>query len=88
MVINLTFKERTALKSLRSNDQIIIKNSDKGGLTVVLDKSQYQQEALRQLSYTFTYTKLTRDPTKEFKSKLFSLIDEGVYLNIFFSTCR
>ncbi|XP_053568734.1 usherin [Bombina bombina] len=47
---NLTYKERMAIKSLRDDCDIVIKNADKGGSIVVMDKSYYFEEALSQLN--------------------------------------
>lgn len=47
---NLTANEFTALRSLRSNADIVIKSADKGGSIVVMDKELYEAEALRQLN--------------------------------------
>jgi hypothetical protein len=47
---NLTANEFTALRSLRSNTDIVIKSADKGGSIVVMDKELYEAEALRQLN--------------------------------------
>jgi len=55
---NLSPEERQALNSLRRNTSIVIKPADKGGATVILDRSSYIQEALRQLNDTEYYIPL------------------------------
>lgn len=55
---NIDQDERTALKSLRENQQIIIKSADKGGAIVVMDREAYVGEALRQLDNTKYYKRL------------------------------
>lgn len=79
---NLSKAEREALVALQSNPAIIIRNADKGGMTVVLNKVDYQQEAVRQLSDSQTYQRLRKDPTNTFKEILFKLVEEGVYLGL------
>lgn len=46
---NLTNEEWTALKKLRSNNNIVVKPADKGNAVVVMIKSAYIQEVERQL---------------------------------------
>jgi hypothetical protein len=47
---NLPGPQKTALNSLRHNPDIIIKPSDKGGSIVIMDKTQYETECMRQLN--------------------------------------
>ena len=56
---NLTISERSAIKQLYSNTDIIIKKADKGSATVIMDKSAYIAEAERQLNNTKFYTKIS-----------------------------
>ena len=46
---NLPFKERKALRELRSNSEIIIKKADKGTTTVIMNKADKIQEGQVQL---------------------------------------
>lgn len=55
---NLSKKELSILKDLRTNTDIIIKPADKGGATVILDKSAYLGEVYRQLNNTKYYRRL------------------------------
>lgn len=41
---NLPFKERKALRKLRSNSEIVIKKANKGTTTVIMDKTDKIQE--------------------------------------------
>jgi hypothetical protein len=59
---NLTPVERTALRNLRSNEDIVIKPADKGSAVVVMDKSAYIREAERQLMMTGFITNQIRTP--------------------------
>ena len=85
---NLKKAERKALQNLKDNDAIVIKKADKGSTVVVLNKSDYIDEALRQLSSPSFYQKLDSDPTLEFSTLITSdltdmknnnEIDEDVY---------
>ncbi|XP_052081095.1 uncharacterized protein LOC127719111 [Mytilus californianus] len=67
---NLTHEERTALKNLRSNNNIVIKAADKGSAVVVMDKYAYIQEVERQLGDTRFYRKLDSDPTTSFSREI------------------
>ena len=60
---NLTREERQALRSLRSNTDIIIKPADKGSAVVILDKTSYIQEGARQLGDDSAYKPIRSDPT-------------------------
>ena len=74
---NLTTKEKQSLKNLAKDRSIIIKPADKGG-AIVIHTLAYLKEANRQLSDERTYTKLDRDPTKEFQSKIDEKLKEHV----------
>ena len=58
---NLTKEEQKALEDLRSYDDIVIKQADKGSAVVVMDKERYVAEATRQLGDSAVYVSL--DPT-------------------------
>lgn len=58
---NLTPQEEKALQELRENMSIIIKPADKGSATVIMYRTNYIQEALRQLKDTKYYVPLA-DP--------------------------
>ena len=60
---NLTKDEQEALENLRSYDDIIIKQADKGSAVVVMDKGTYIQEAMGQLNDSEVYVSLDGDPT-------------------------
>ena len=76
---NLSKRERAALKRLQLRNDIIIKKADKGGATVIMDKSDYYNEAMRQLNNTDNYIRETQDNTnkneKIIESKLTDLIE-------------
>ncbi len=55
---NLTKAERESIRELKLRKDIVIKPADKGGATVIVDKSAYVTEALRQLNNQNYYIKL------------------------------
>lgn len=55
---NLTKGEKTALNDLMNDDSIIIKEADKGGATVIMDKTFYKDKIEELLSDTENYTKV------------------------------
>ena len=56
--VNLDREERTAIKTLKENKDIIIKPADKGAAIVVMDKTHYVGEAERQLANQVHYKRL------------------------------
>ncbi|XP_063800256.1 mucin-5AC-like [Pseudophryne corroboree] len=75
---NLTKKEWSALKSLKSDDSIIIKPADKGGGLVLMDKVDCIAELDRQLSDGITYSKIKADPTLKISESLRKWTTEGL----------
>ncbi|CAM4587217.1 unnamed protein product [Caretta caretta] len=71
---NLSHAERNAIHSLRNNSDIIIKKADKGGAVVIMNSSEYEQEAARQLSNTSFYKPLPYDPTESYQKQLQHLL--------------
>ena len=67
---NLTKDERTGLKSLQDNKNIVIQKADKGSAVVVMNTTDYLREGYRQLSYPKFYTKIENDPTKQVSEKI------------------
>ena len=56
-------KEQKTLQELRSRDNIIITDADKGGTVVRFDVEDYIKEAERQLHNTENYKRLNHNPT-------------------------
>ncbi|CAM4539289.1 unnamed protein product [Lepidochelys kempii] len=71
---NLSHAERNAIHSLRNNSDIIIKKADKGGAVVIMNRSEYEQEAARQLSNTSFYKPLPYDRTESYQKQLQHLL--------------
>lgn len=61
---NLTRDQKQAMTQLRNNTDIIIKPADKGGLTCIMNKTAYLEEAYNQLNDTKYYNKID-EPRKE-----------------------
>lgn len=78
---NLTQKERAALRELERDTSITIRNSNKGGLMVVMNTEMYRLEALHPLINTDTYIRLKGD--SKYKSIMATLVRKGVNLGIF-----
>ena len=81
---NLTKQEKIAIKTLKNDNNIIIKPADKGGATVIMNKKDYIQEANRQLSNTLHYKKLSEPIHPKISNKVNSIINnlhKHKYLN-------
>jgi len=55
---NLSKEQRHCIKTLTSNEDIIIKPADKGGLVCIINKASYINEAYRQLNNTKYYKRI------------------------------
>ena len=61
---NISTAEQKALQDLKHDNTIIIKQADKGGATVVMDKSYYRDKMLHLLSDTENYIQLPKNEDK------------------------
>jgi hypothetical protein len=79
---NITRQQRQAITNLRNNKNIILKPADKGGMTCLLNKSAYLNEAYRQLNNTKYYSKIDEsrktDLCKKINEILENLCDKSV----------
>ncbi|BHF81918.1 hypothetical protein SprV_0802505300 [Sparganum proliferum] len=57
--------EEKVLRSLRTDDKIVIMSADKGGATVIMDKADYVNKANRIFDDREAYAPLAVDPTKK-----------------------
>ena len=55
---NITEGEKIALNNLKSRDDIVIQRADKGGKTVIMEKTDYVTECEKQLNNTEFYRKV------------------------------
>ena len=62
---NLLPEERQALEDLKSYDNIVIKEADKGSGVVIMDKERYLNKAVRQLGDQTVYRETASDLTQE-----------------------
>ena len=73
---NLPRNERQAIKSLQNNDEIIIRQADKGGAVVIWDRREYLNEAYRQLDNRSHYKPIHKDPTLQTAKEINLYIDK------------
>ncbi|CAG2208988.1 unnamed protein product [Mytilus edulis] len=73
---NLTRNEQDALKSLKDDDSIIIKEADKGGAIIIMDTDFYKEKVLEQLNDEEYYKQVTNNPDKATKKRLKKLIKD------------
>lgn len=73
---NLDFKERAALRELRSNSEIIIKKADKGTTTVIMNKTDKIQEGQVQLDDRKNYMPLETPMVQETKQRIEEIIND------------
>ena len=71
---NISFSEQKAISSLANDTSIIIKQADKGGATVIMDRSFYQKQIEKILLNTEYYSKLDHNPHKEIMKKYRSIL--------------
>ena len=72
---NLPKKEFEALKEIEDNQQIIIKEADKGKAVVIMDKDFYQSKITEMLEDPLTYEKQNANQDKVIMSRLHSHIE-------------
>ena len=73
---NLPFKERKAPRELRSNSEIIIKRTDKGTATVIMNKTDKIQEGQVQLDDRKNYMPLETPMVQETKQRVEEIIND------------
>ena len=66
---NLKRSEWEAVKSLKDDNCIIIKQADKGGASAIMNKENYNSMVERTLNYEIYYTKLNMNPEKDLQMK-------------------
>lgn len=62
---NLSKSERLALNGLEEDKSIIIWNSEKGGMIVIMNVESYLVESVKQMSDSHTYMRLKENPTRK-----------------------
>ena len=79
---NLKKEERTAITTLRNNKNIVIKPADKGGNIVIMDREDYLEEGLTQLSDHNHYELLEEGPTQNDNNKIYQVLQQAANLEI------
>ena len=79
---NLKKEEWIAINTLSNNRNIVIKPADKGGNIVIMNKEDYIQEGLRQLSDHKFYETLENDPTQNYNNQIYQVLHQATNLNI------
>lgn len=72
---NLTVQEENALQELRQNTAVVIEPADKGSTTVIMDRTDYVQEALRQLQGPIYYLPLDKPIFLETADQIAEVLD-------------
>ncbi len=62
---NVTSRQRAALKSLSSRNDIVINKADKGSMTIIRSRQEYVTEGERQLLKSGNYEPISHDMTDE-----------------------
>ena len=73
---NISRDEQQALNNLKNDANIIIKQADKGGAIVIMDKSHYKEMVLEQLNDTEYYKKLNKNPDKATAKRIKKLVGD------------
>ena len=73
---------------LHNNPDITIKPADKGGSIVIMNTTDYIQEAQRQLSNPQDYRTLNTDPTVTYNKYIHHIIDQAWRLGIIDGTIK
>jgi hypothetical protein len=73
---NLSPSERATLARLSRDPRLVIKPADKGGATVVMDRSAYLAEGYRQLNNPLYYRRLERPIYTEQVTKINELLEQ------------
>lgn len=73
---NLTTQEREALNTLMKNEDLVIKEANKGGRIVVMNKKDYVEECKKQLSNDSFYQKLDSDPNKDYTTEVLQQVTQ------------
>ena len=85
---NLPQKQFQTMRDLHNNRNITIKPADKGSSIVIMNTTDYVQEAHRQLLNPEHYKPLTSDPTIVYNKYIHYLIDQAWRLGIMTDTTK
>ncbi|XP_077522970.1 uncharacterized protein LOC144133699 [Amblyomma americanum] len=72
-------EERSAVNSLRRNQDIVVLPADKGSATVMINRTDYDKKMLDPLQDRSTYVALKKDPTSKLERELQKLFVDVFY---------
>ncbi|BHF61588.1 hypothetical protein SprV_0100456300 [Sparganum proliferum] len=78
----LPTEEKKALRSLKTDDKIVIMSADKGGATVIMDKVDYVNKANQVFDDREAYAPLAADPTKKQTATIKKKVNELARLKL------
>jgi hypothetical protein len=70
-------EERAALKNLRNDENLVILKADKGGVTVLMNLSDYNRKMNEHLTQSASYRKLNRNPINKIIRKVKKAINSS-----------
>ena len=73
---NFDKKMHMAVKGLKRDKDIVILPADKGNMTIVMDRSVYEEKLNDMLRDDATYRQLRKDPTTRIETKVKKAIKE------------
>lgn len=73
---------RITRKFMKDNPEIMVSNSDKGGVTIISKKEDYLSKIRTMLADPESFTPLTTDPTNTVKNKVNGFLDKLYHANI------
>jgi hypothetical protein len=76
----LNVRQKKALQNLQNDPEIILKEADKGGAVICMDKDFYRSLVLQQLTDTAFYVKLPGNPDKNILRSLKQLCHKYTHL--------
>ena len=75
-------KQRSALKSLEADQNIVMMLSDKGSFIAILNKNDYNEECLKTLCNRHFYEKLKEDHSALYKGRFTKVIQKFLHNNL------
>ncbi|CAJ0935698.1 unnamed protein product [Ranitomeya imitator] len=72
---NLSPSEKLALERLSSDKTLVVKPADKGGAIVIMDRTDYIEEAYRQLNDSDIYRVTSQNPLNSIAQKIKTLLE-------------
>ena len=72
----MTKDEMESIDNFRKDDSIMILPADKGRVTVVMNKKEYEEKCKQLLGDEKTYKRLKGDPSRKFKGEIVSILND------------